>query len=181
MCLGMVVGAAARSLWLATSEAERERLQAGSVSLLETPVAQRTRVAALGRLAPQGEVLNVGAPEGDRLAQVPVTEGQQVQAGDILATLDSYAERVAEKQYIASRLAESSARLAAETAYGNAILAESVLRVRQLEHLPPLDIQIQEVKVRTLEAEVETSEKEVDRLRNLNAKNAVSQQEFDRQ
>src|SRR5262249_6772469 len=99
----------------------------------------------------------------------------------ILATLDSHAERVAEQQHIASRLAESNARLAAETAYGNALIAESNLRIRQLQHLPTLDIHIQEAKVRTLEAEVATAQKDVDRLRSLAARNAASQQELDRQ
>src|SRR5262249_52852823 len=142
MCLIMGVGFAVYSLWSVTSNAERERLQAQSTSPIETQVAQRTRVAALGRLTPRGEVINVASPEGDRLGQLLVVEGQQVQAGDILAKLDSHAERVAEQQHIASRLAESSARLAAETVYGNALVSESTLRVRQLEHLPPLDIQI---------------------------------------
>ncbi len=181
VCLLTLVGFAVYSLWPVTPEVERQHLQAYSVSPLETQAARRTRVAALGRLAPRGEVSNVGAPEGDRLAQLIVIEGQQVQAGDILATLESHAERVAEQQHIASRLAESSARLAAETTYGNAVVAESSHRIRQLEHLPPLDIQIQEAKVRSLEAEVETAQKDMERLRHLNTKNAVAQQEVDRQ
>jgi multidrug resistance efflux pump len=64
---------------------------------------------------------------------------------------------------------------------GNALVTESTLRVRQSEHLPPLDIQIQEAKVRTLEAELETAQKDMECLRNLNSKNAVAQQEVDRQ
>jgi len=179
--LSMVIGIAVYRLWPGTPEAVPERLQANNASPLDINGTQRTKVAALGRLAPRGEVINVGAPEGDRLAQLLVIEGQQVQAGDILATLDSHAERVAEQQHIASRLAESSARLAAETAYGEAVIAESSLRIRQLEHLPSLDIQIQEAKVHTLEAEVETAQKDVERLRSLSAKSAASQQEFDRQ
>ena len=93
----------------------------------------------------------------------------------------SHAERLAEQQHITSRLAESSARLEAETAYGNALLAESALRLRQLQHLPPLEIQIQEAKIRTLEEEVATAQKDVDRLRALTAKQMASRQELDRQ
>jgi HlyD family secretion protein len=179
--LVMVVGVASYTLWPATPDADRERRQARSVSAREMPAAPRIRVAALGRLAPQGDIINVGAPDGDRLTQVLVLEGQQVQAGDILARLDSHAERVAEQQHITSRLAESSARLTAETAYGNALLAESALRIRQLQHLPLLEIQIQEAKVRTLEEEVATSHRDVERLRTLTAKKVAAQQELDRQ
>src|SRR5262245_24323025 len=179
--LSMVIGIAVYRLWSVTPEAARERLPVQSASSLEIPGAQRTRVTALGRLTPRGEVINVSAPEGDRLAQLLVIEGQQVQVGDILATLDSHAERVAERQHIASRLAESSARLVAETTYGKAIVAESSLRIQQLERLPPLDIQIQEAKVHSLEAEVTTAQKDMERLHHLDAKNAVAQQEVDRQ
>src|SRR5262249_11490079 len=157
VCLVMGVSLAFSRLWPATPDADRVRLHARSVSSPEIRTAPRTRVAALGRLAPQGDVINVGAPDGDRLVQLLVLEGQQVQAGDILAILGSHAERLAEQQHITSRLAESSARLEAETAYGNALLAESALRLRQLQHLPPLEIQIQEAKVRTLEEEVATA------------------------
>ncbi len=181
VCLVMGVSFALSRLWPATPDADRARLHARSVSSPEIYAAPRTRVAALGRLAPQGDVINVGAPDGDRLVQMLVLEGQQVQAGDILAILGSHAERLAEQQHITSRLAESSARLEAETAYGNALLAESALRLRQLQHLPPLEIQIQETKVRTLEEEVATAQKDVDRLRTLTAKQMASRQELDRQ
>src|SRR4029453_4411581 len=167
-------------LWPATLDADRTRLHARSVSSPEMHAIPRTRVAALGRLAPQGDVINVGAPDGDRLAQLLVLEGQQVQVGDILAILGSHTERLAEQQHITSRLAESRARLEAETAYGNALLAESALRLHQLEQLPPLEIQIQEAKVRTLEEEVATAQKDVDRLRTLTAKQMASRQELDR-
>jgi HlyD family secretion protein len=180
VCLVMGTSFALSRLWPATLDADGTRLHARSVSSPEMHAIPRTRVAALGRLAPQGDVINVGAPDGDRLAQLLVWEGQQVQVGDILAILGSHTERLAEQQHITSRLAESRARLEAETAYGNALLAESALRLRQLQQLPPLEIQIQEAKVRTLEEEVATAQKDVDRLRTLTAKQMASRQELDR-
>jgi HlyD family secretion protein len=180
VCLVMGTSFALSRLWPATLDADGTRLHARSVSSPEMHAIPRTRVAALGRLAPQGDVINVGAPDGDRLAQLLVWEGQQVQVGDILAILGSHTERLAEQQHITSRLAESRARLEAETAYGNALLAESALRLHQLQQLPPLEIQIQEAKVRTLEEEVATAQKDVDRLRTLTAKQMASRQELDR-
>jgi hypothetical protein len=69
VCLVMGTSFALSRLWPATLDADRTRLHARSVSSPEMHAIPRTRVAALGRLAPQGDVINVGAPDGDRLAQ----------------------------------------------------------------------------------------------------------------
>ena len=69
VCLVIGVSFALARLWPATLEADHARLHARSVSSPEVHAALRTRVAALGRLAPQGDVINVGAPDGDRLAE----------------------------------------------------------------------------------------------------------------
>lgn len=158
-----------------------EPLRTSSPAAQETPALKRSKVAALGRLAPRGEVINVSAPEGDRLARLVVEEGQHVQAGAILVYLDSHAERMAERQHIASRLAEAKARLASETTYGNALIAESAIRVKQLEDLPGLDIQAQEARVRMLEADLENAQRELDRMRSLTVKNLLPPQDLERQ
>jgi HlyD family secretion protein len=141
----------------------------------------RTTVSALGRLAPRGEVINVGAPDGDRLARVVVTEGHQVREGDPLAYLDAHAERLRDKQLIAARLAEARARLTTETAHGQALIAEATARLRQTESLPALEVQIQESRVRILEAELAESRRDLARIQSLRAKDLVAQQDLDRQ
>ncbi|MGD1913866.1 MAG: ABC exporter membrane fusion protein [Rivularia sp. (in: cyanobacteria)] len=62
----------------------------------ETPVIETQpvvkKVTALGRLEPQGEVINLSAPlalDGDRVAKLLVKEGDKVKAGDAIAILDS--------------------------------------------------------------------------------------------
>ncbi|ACK70520.1 ABC exporter membrane fusion protein, DevB family [Gloeothece citriformis PCC 7424] len=53
-----------------------------------------TKVAALGRLEPEAEVVSIAAPlalDGDRVAQLLVKEGDRVEAGQIIAILDSRA------------------------------------------------------------------------------------------
>jgi HlyD family secretion protein len=141
----------------------------------------RSTVSALGRLAPRGEVISVGAPEGDRLARLLVTEGQQVRAGDPLAYLDPHAERLAERQLISARLIEARTRLAAETKLGHALIEEATARLRQVESLPALEVQIQESRVRTLEAELLEAERDLDRVRTLRSKELVAEQDLDRQ
>jgi HlyD family secretion protein len=50
------------------------------------------KVTALGRLEPEAEVIRLSAPlalDGDRIAQLPVKEGDAVKAGQVVATLDS--------------------------------------------------------------------------------------------
>jgi HlyD family secretion protein len=55
-----------------------------------TPIIKK--VTALGRLEPMGEVIRLSAPvslDGDRVAQVLVKQGDQVQQGQVIAILDS--------------------------------------------------------------------------------------------
>jgi HlyD family secretion protein len=139
------------------------------------------RVTALGRLAPRGEVINVGAPPGDRLARLAAGEGQYVETGQTLAYLDSHAERVAETKRLANQLAEAQARLTADTAFAGAQIVEAQARVNQVQALPRLEIQSQEARLRSIEAELENSRRELGRLANLRAKELVAQQDLDRQ
>ncbi len=70
--------------------------QTGFISRSKTPVIEAPpavkKVTALGRLEPQGEVINLSAPltlDGDRVAKLLVEEGDKVKAGDAIAILDS--------------------------------------------------------------------------------------------
>ncbi|MGB3651787.1 MAG: ABC exporter membrane fusion protein [Rivularia sp. (in: cyanobacteria)] len=59
--------------------------------VVEAPPAVK-KVTALGRLEPQGEVINLSAPlmlDGDRVAKLLVKEGNTVKTGDAIAILDS--------------------------------------------------------------------------------------------
>jgi HlyD family secretion protein len=141
----------------------------------------RATVGALGRLAPRGEIISVSAPEGDRVARLAVQEGQQVRAGDVLADLESRAERRAERERAASRLAEAETRLATETAHAAALVEESIARLRQLETVPMLEIQVQESRILTLRAELENLERDLARFRELRSTASITQQDLERQ
>ncbi len=70
--------------------------QTGLITRTEAPVMEALptvkKVTALGRLEPQGEVINLSAPlnlDGDRVAKLLVEEGDKVKVGDAIAILDS--------------------------------------------------------------------------------------------
>ncbi len=103
------------TLTQAQSQTEAPRRDVGQPQPAHQPVPDtRKWIAARGRLEPQSETIDIGAPSDDRLDQLLVTEGHQVEAGSALAYLESYAERLAEKNYAQSRLQDAETRLAAE-------------------------------------------------------------------
>lgn len=117
---------------------------------LQTPLPQperpteRHRVAALGRLTPEGNIIDIGAPSSARLGRLLVQEGQSVSEGEALAYLESHAERLAEAAYAESQLHDAEASFRAETSYARASIAEAELRLKQLRQVPLLDIRAQE-------------------------------------
>jgi HlyD family secretion protein len=147
----------------------------------EEPAAatDRVAVAALGRLEPEGEVIDVGAPAGDRLGRLLVVEGQTVKAGEVLGYLETHAERQAEREWIASQYQEARTRLDAETAHGKALIQEAELAIKQVEEVQLLEIQSQEAKVRVREEEFANANREFDRSRALRGTGAASSQETD--
>lgn len=145
------------------------------------PPPRQVTVAALGRLEPEGEVLNVSGPTGDRISQLLVNEGEKVQAGAVLAYLESHGERLAERDYAASQLAEAQARLQAETGYGTAQIQEAQTRVQQIDRPQTFEIEAQQATVRRLEAELANTRLDLERFQNLEREGAISTQELDRQ
>ena len=70
--------------------------QTGLLTTSKTPIVEAPpaikKVTALGRLEPQGEVINLSAPlnlDGDRVTKLLVKEGDKIKAGDVIAILDS--------------------------------------------------------------------------------------------
>ncbi len=141
----------------------------------------RHRVAALGHLTPEGNVIDIGAPSSERLGRLLVWEGQSVNAGDALAYLESHAERLAEAAYAESQLRDAEANFSAETSYAQASIAEAALRLKQLRQVPLLDIRAQEAQVRRLEADVAGAMVDLERFEGLSQKGTIAQQEVDHQ
>ncbi|NJL40611.1 MAG: HlyD family efflux transporter periplasmic adaptor subunit [Leptolyngbyaceae cyanobacterium SM1_4_3] len=180
---GLWLGIAALVLLGAGFLAVRMFQQSAQQAAIEeaAPAPRQVTVAALGRLEPEGEVIRVSGPQGDRISQLLVAEGGYVQQGEILAYLESYEERLAERNYAASQLAEAQTRLAAETQYGNAQVQEARTRLGQIDRPQSLEVEAQQATVRQLEAELDLAETDLERSQSLRAEGAISQQELDQQ
>jgi HlyD family secretion protein len=138
-------------------------------------------VTALGRLEPEGEVLRIGAPPGDRFEEIRVREGDWISPGEILAILESHSVRRAERDLISSRLEEAKSRQAAEETHAEAVVREALVRLQQVEEILPLEIPVLEAEVRGLETELEMGQRDLSRLQNLTGKESAPQQELDHQ
>jgi HlyD family secretion protein len=138
------------------------------------------RVEALGRLEPEGGMVNigVGVPMGDRLSSVFVKEGQEVTKDQELARLESYEIRRAERDLAASQLAEARDRLAAVTANGNCQIEEAKIRIRQIEEIEPLDIRAQTSKVELLRDQLGRARQNLQRMQRLK-QDTISRQEME--
>ncbi|MEO0351465.1 MAG: efflux RND transporter periplasmic adaptor subunit [Cyanobacteria bacterium P01_A01_bin.15] len=145
------------------------------------PPPERVDVAALGRIEPKSEVIDVAAAETGVLARLLVDEGAQVQTGEVLAELDMYAVRKAERDYAASQLGEAQQTLAAESGLGAARIAEATTKAGQIDQPQIQAIEAQAAEIRSLEARLSLANIDLARFENLLSQGAITQQEFDRQ
>ena len=144
------------------------------------PLPERTAVNALGRLEPSEGVIDLAVPVGDRIGTVNVKAGDEVSAGQELARMQSYDDRLAEKNLAAAQLAEAETRLKAITVSGKAQLAEADLRIAQIKNLGPLDIQPLKTKVTLLQDQLAQALKNQQRTVSLKP-GTTSAQELEQQ
>lgn len=136
-------------------------------------------VTALGRVEPQGEVITIGGSVGDRIGKLEVKEGQQVEAGEVLAYLESYQERLAEKNAAASQMEEARTRLKAESLFGAAKIQEAKSRIKQIK-IPQLsEIEAQKATITGITVDLKTKQKDLERFYYLQKEGAISQQILD--
>jgi HlyD family secretion protein len=93
----------------------------------------RFAVTALGRVTPGRAAISIAAQPGNRLLKLEVSEGREVKAGDVLAYLDSYTLRMAERDAAKVAFDEARQRLQTETTYAEAVIDQSKQAVRLLE------------------------------------------------
>ncbi|MEM9213084.1 MAG: efflux RND transporter periplasmic adaptor subunit [Cyanobacteria bacterium P01_F01_bin.150] len=167
-----------RSATLARSDSSSE-IQAGDSD--PPSRLQRTSVVALGRIEPQGEVVRISGPVGERISRLEVKEGQEVIENEVLAYLESHGERKAERNYAVSQLAEARQSLSAETAYGQSQIQEAEARIQQADRPKASEMDAQRATIRRLEAELELAQEDLDRFEGLFAEGAIAEQQFDSQ
>jgi HlyD family secretion protein len=155
-----------------------------SQQLASTPVVpeipvQPTTVVALGRIEPKGGIINVASLQGERVKQLLVAEGDIVKAGSVLAYLDAYDERLAERNYIKSQLTEARLRLRAETAFGQAQIQEAKTRLQQVNQPQLLRIQAQQNTVDQAQAKLNLAQTNLARYQALYQEGAVPRIQLD--
>jgi HlyD family secretion protein len=93
----------------------------------------RTAVTALGRVTPGRTVISIAAQPGSRILRLDTVEGQRVAVGDVLATLEAYPLRLAERDAARVALDETRERLDTEAVYGTAMIVQSREAVHVLQ------------------------------------------------
>jgi HlyD family secretion protein len=139
----------------------------------------RVAVTAVARLEPSTEIIDIGAPTGSRIGRLMVKEGDMVPANAPLAYLDSHPEMEAARLQAWRLMQEAERRLASETAYGKANLAEIDARIRQAKEAPSQAITAQEAEVRRSKAELEKVQIDSSRDASLVQRGFISQAAFD--
>lgn len=135
-------------------------------------------VSALGRLEPDGEVIQVFAPtsvEGARVERLQVTHGQRIRKGDVIAVLDTYDRRLAALQEAQEQVRVAQAQLSqveAGAKSGQIQAQERVIDRQQVEL--QTEIQAQEATIARLQAELQNAELEANRYQGLYREGAVS-------
>jgi HlyD family secretion protein len=150
----------------------------------QPPVAtlpQRVDVVALGRLEPEGDVIRVGGPTGERIQRLSVKEGDLIAKGAVIGYLESYDERQAERDLAASQLDEATQRLTSTTNYSNAQIQEAQTHVQQIDRPGDFEINAQKATLRKLEAERYLADADLARIQGLYHEGAIAKQTLDRQ
>ncbi|WP_040695231.1 efflux RND transporter periplasmic adaptor subunit [Nodosilinea nodulosa] len=147
----------------------------------ELPPPRQVKVVALGRVEPVSRVIDVATADSGRIDRLEVKKGDQVEPGQILAYLDTYDVRRAERDVAASELSEARAQLAAETTLGDSQVQEANSRVAQIDGPQQAAIAAQQAAMHSLEAELNVAKIDLARFQQLNQAGAISRQELDRQ
>lgn len=144
-----------------------------------TDLVKRTEVLALGRLEPAGEILAISGPSGERVSQLVVQEGSQVHTGQILAYLDSYSERLAQKNLAASQVADIHKRIENDRSLRQAEIDRAQVQVTAADTTQQQRIEAQHALIRRLQIELDDAVSLRDRFKQLWSEGAVSQRDYE--
>jgi HlyD family secretion protein len=135
-------------------------------------------VSALGRLEPEGEVIQVFAPtsiDGARVETLRVVQGQRLRQGDVIAVLDTYGRRLAALHEAEEkvRVAQAQMKQVEAGAKSGQIGAQARVVDRQQTELQT-ETQAQKATISRLQAELNNAELEAERYQVLYTDGAVS-------
>lgn len=170
------IGGAMTYHWIRLSSVEQDQPE-----IVAAPVVQT--ITALGRLAPQGEVISLSAPtssQGNRVDQLLVKEGDRVKVGQVIAILDSYNERKAALEEANEQVNVAQAQLkVVQTGAKPGEIGAQQAEVDRLRVGSPGDIAVQEAAVKRLQAQLRNAQTEFNRYQALYQQGAISASERD--
>jgi len=142
-----------------------------------------TTVSALGRLEPQGELINLTAPtsvQSARIDELPVTVGDRVTAGQVIAILDNRdrlqaALQKAEQQVNTARA--QLARVEAGSQVGEIEAQQAEILRLEAERLG--NVETQEATIARIQAEVNNARADFQRYNTLYERGGISASDRD--
>jgi HlyD family secretion protein len=177
--LGLAVGAVASSMaifgyWSGAREA---------TSPVTRPSAKKgIAVAALGRIEPRSEIINLGAGSSpDRLDSLFVERSDLVKKGQVLGHLGGFAEQGAQREMYRAQLVEASLRLKTEVALQLARIEAAEVQQRQVLDVTPHRIAAQEATIASLEAKLANEKDLLDSLMQLFSRGTSTRRQIEDQ
>lgn len=159
------------------------RAQPQAVPTNVAAVEPTNRVVALGKLAPDGEVIELSVPnaEDSRVNQILVEEGDFVKAGEVIAVLQGFERRQRDLEEAQKNVELFEARLAQLwTGEGTqSEIAAQVADIDRVEAQQRNEIIEREAAIASAEAALRQAERTYDRNKALVAQGALSQAQLD--
>jgi HlyD family secretion protein len=170
--------AAGAVAYKAISRSEESVMRSSSVTRPKVAGA----VAALGRIEPRSEIINLGAGSSpDRLESLLVERGDLVKKDQVLGYLGGYAELVAQREMYRTQLDEARLRLKTETLLNNARIEAAEVRLKQVVEVSPQRIAAQEATVASLEAKLANDKDILDSQQQLLGRGTGTRRQVDDQ
>ena len=144
---------------------------------LPLPVA--TAVTALGRLEPETEIVGIAAAPGNRIETLHVKEHDHIDAGALIATLDTHEELAAARAHAHEMVGETERRAAAESAHAQTGIDVARLKLKEADEVLQRGVEAQEAAVRRCEAELAKARKDLGRSTQMLGDHAIPQSQFD--
>lgn len=170
-----------------------------SPAITKTP--ELKAVTALGRIEPQGEVIQLSPPPdlgGTRIGKLLVKEGDRVKAGQTIAVLDNYARILADVELAKHEILVDRANLAVVKAGAkkgevraqeaiiqrlkaqlNGEIATNQAEIARVEAQLRTETAEREASITRLQAELRNAESEFKRYQNLAKEGVISESELD--
>jgi len=112
-------------------------------------------VAALGRIEPRSEIINLGAGVApDRLDALFVARGDVVKKGQVLGRLGAYNEQAAQLDMFSAQIDEARERLKTETALDQSRIQAAEVHQRMIEEVSPQRIAAQQAAIESIDAKL---------------------------